>query len=195
VKTRLRVDSKDFNRAVAAFSKTVKNKTIPQILNERTPFVLFAAMKKTPKVAKARITAALGSVSTPTALAFAIIYKRAKAKNERLSRDAAKKKAGAMIRARRASVRYVSLGWLKALSKWKQVQKPLKETSIAAKEGWGKRATRFAHRTKFRNAAPGVKHGVDALKQAMDAEGKKLKEWAAKRLQKTSNRYKGRKMF
>ena len=136
-------------------------------MNERTPFVLFAAMKKTPKVAKARITAALGSVSTPTALAFAIIYKRAKAKNERLSRDAAKKKAGAMIRARRASVRYVSLGWLKALSKWKQVQKPLKETSIAAKEGWGKRATRFAHRTKFRNAAPGVKHGVDALKQAM----------------------------
>jgi len=193
VKTRLKVNSKNFNRAATAFASTMKRKTIPDILNERTPFVLFAAMKNTPKVAGARITAELGTPANPKGIALAIIYKRAKDMGKRLTGSQAKKKAGAMIKARRAAVRYVSLGWLKALAKWKSVRKPLKPTSIAAKEGWGKRATSFAHRTKFRNAAPGVKHGVDALEGAMEAESRKLQEWTAKRMQRLANKYKGRK--
>ena len=175
------------------YVKVSGRKTVPDILNTKAPFVILRAMRNTPRVAAARISAELGSATNPKGLAIAIVYKRASAKGIKLKRAAAKSMAGKMIRARRAAVRYVSLGWLKALATWRPVAKPLKSSSLAAKGGYGKKATGFSHKAVFANAAPGAWEGEDALESSINAEARDMRMYAFKKMQRLANKYKGRR--
>lgn len=170
-------------------AKVSSRKTIPEILNHKTPFVIRAAMRKTPKAARARIRADLGSASSPSQLALRIIAARANRQGNRISRRQIQGRAASMIRARLASVRYVSLGWLPSLSAWSQVRKPLSKRSYAAQRGKGYRAKSGRHETRFINGAPGVKIGESALASAMASEAKSTSNYAALRMQRLANRY------
>ncbi len=89
------------------------------------------------------------------------------------------------------AIRYVSLGWLKPLSVWRSVKKPLKSSSLAAKGGYGIKATAFRHETRFANAAPGAYRGESALVAAINQEASSTAEYARKKLQKLSHKYRG----
>jgi len=193
MKAKIKVDSRKMRSALRSYSKVLKRRTIPEILNTKTPFIITRAMRLTPKTAASRITAELGSTSSPNGLAIAIVRSRAKANGKRLTMAEAINAARKMIRARRAAVRYVSLGWLKALASWRSVSRPLKSSSLAAKGGYGIRATTFRHETRFANTAPGAFEGEDALQQAMNAEARSTAAYAAKRLSQASRRFKGRR--
>ena len=176
-------------KALSKYAEVASRKTIPDILNQKTPFVIKAAMRKTPVAARARIRADLGSASSPSILALKIISSRAKRKGQRLTYSQASGKAAAMIRARLASVRYISLGWLPALSNWTQVRKPLSKRSVAAQTGKGYRATSSRHYTRFINGAPGVKMGESALASAMSSEAKSTRDYAARKMRMLSRKY------
>lgn len=185
----LKVRDREFGDAVRHLAKRSNTKTVPDILNHKTPYVIQGAMRRTPKVAKGKIVAELGTPGSPKPLALRIVYARARRLKKRLTRQEARLKARAMIRARMGAVRYVSLGWLKSLSSWRSVAKPLKSNSLAAKGGYGIRATPFRHYTKFANAAPGAFRGADALEAAIAAEVSDTVNYAARSMQKAANRH------
>ena len=107
-----------------------------------------------------------------------------------MTRAAARVAASKMIRARRAAVRYVSLGWLKPLESFQTVNKPLKPTSLAAKGGGATKANRLKHEARFWNAAPGAFEGEKALKQALSDEAANTAQFAARKMQQAANRHK-----
>ena len=176
-------------RALRKYAEVSSKKTVPEILNHKTPHVIKAAMRNTPKAARARIRSDLGGPSSPSSLALRIILGRAKRQGVRLSYSDAEKKAGSMIRARLASVRYVSLGWLPALGSWQSVKKPLNSKSYAAQRGRGYRARGTRHETRFINGAPGVEVGKSALESALNSEAKSTRDYAARRMQQLARKY------
>jgi hypothetical protein len=188
---KLTVDSKSFNKAMQDYVRVSSRKTIPRILNDKTPIVIKKAMWNTPKVSRAKISSDLGTQTAPSILAMKIIYARAKRSGKKITRQEAKKRASAMIRARMGAVRYVSLGWLKSLARWRSVNKPLKSSSRAAKGGYGVRANGSRHQTVFVNAAPGNKHGESALEKALDQEASSMRKYTASKLGLLAKKYKG----
>jgi hypothetical protein len=185
----IKVNPRQMRNALRDYAKVSKRKTIPDILNTKAPFVIKNAMRATPKVMRATITAELGTPSAPSPLAVRIVLARARRKGVKMTRQILTATVKAMIRARLGAVRYVSLGWLKALNEFESVTKKLKPSSIAWRDGKGKKATRFKHEARFLNAAPGAFRGRSALRNAMTKERRSMERYTARKMDRLAQRY------
>ena len=195
MKPRIRINSREFDRAMGNYAKTIKSKVIPDSLNKQAPFVILRAMKETTKTLTGRITSELGGIGRPTMLGRKIIFARARAKGIKLTHEAMIAAFNSMLNARRAAVRYVSLGWLPALEGvGRKVARPLKSSSTASKEGGAKKANKIIHKVTFWNGAPGIlKVGKSALKSALSNSASNIRRFTLKRLDREAKKYKSNK--
>jgi hypothetical protein len=175
MKAGLKIDAREFTAALREYQRATK-KSEADILNRAGRNVALRSMQFTPKAVAAKIRAELRR----NKLAIRILSARRKFKGMSISdRGHVVKK---FISARVRSVRYVAIGWAKALGQLGGRKISVNPKSKAAK-GYAKPATARNLATEIANNSKGAdKVGVGALRDAINFVARDMRFYAERKL-------------
>ena len=212
--TGITIDTKEFEAALAEYIK-VSKRDFAYIINKRALNVAFHAIRQTPKARRVAIRQELMSPSreSPSAPIAALIINRQLGKAQAKFVHEHKQKSqqlrglhGAEMRAaiqklikkRQNTIGYIRSGWLKAIHVLKRVTKdskrPPRVNVFGRVEGDVRPAKSGINPTAviINSTRAAVKIGAAGLAKAIALDAADMREFTAKRLQKTANRFNAR---
>ena len=212
--TELKIDTREFEAALKKYIM-VSKRDLAYIVNKRALNVAFHAIRETPKARKGAIRRELLAPSreSPSAPIAALIINRrlGKAQAEFVNQYNQKSQQlrglhGAEMRAaiqklikkRQNTIGYIRSGWLKAIHVLKRVTKdskrPPRVNVFGRVEGDVRPAKSGINPTAviINSTRAAVKIGAAGLAKAIALDAADMREFTAKRLQKTANRFNAR---
>jgi hypothetical protein len=178
-------------REVAELYRKAVGADVPKFLNRAGGSACLRSIKHTPKATVSSITKDLGTAKNPSQLAMNIAS--AHLGGTKKTRTLVRELAIRIIIARRRSIAYTKAGYIVAARAFGiQPRMTLSSKNIAAKTGYGKKATVNKWIAELFNGAPAAGLFGDALQKGLDETLTEMKSFALRRLDQISRKFSSR---